>query len=296
NAKRLTKKELREFASSAQLVMMNHHYSDPARSFSDRMKGKKLGDKRVVIYDEYQKVDYFIADHKLSDIEKQVADISYEEARWIPLKPFYGEKQIPASRVTIGRSYPKDNSTYSESVLTAEDPRTILEIWQQIQEPLEAFAKERLDGNSDLKEIGIKLVRHVKDFLTPEQREFAKNAPGGDDVKWFKKYVTEQGLEVTNATTIIVSPHVGSAYDADIREEVIDLLEKHLPKYKKDKAYISCSLGGYVDELKAETTYDFVWDAELYVGESIDIDRYYFVNQAREAQRLEERMRRFGKK
>ena len=283
NARKLSKKELIDWASANLMFALHHHNTEGAIACVEKLEKSKLGKERVVVYDKYPNIDYCILKHVLKEDEKQVAHISYEEARFIDLAPVYGKKQLDESELVMFRYFPKDNRKYTEcdaawtTQFVGEDSRKVSEIHAQIKDALESRIKELLERNENLKRGNIYIAKRVKNFITPEQRQKADNS--SEQTKWYKKFITEQGLAITNQTLVGVNSWEEHQIEDETSKELQGILEKLLQPqgYKKIKMHLSygwCNDHG--THLRADTDFEFAHDLELYAGELMILNRFLF--------------------
>lgn len=272
-ARKLLEEELKEWVSSKILVIRHHDFTEPFDVCVKKLDKSPLGNERIVVYDKYPNIDHFILEHILKEDEKQVAHISVEEAERINILPYYGPKKISHAHLTLFTRY-KDSKDQYGIVFVGEDPRNILEIYMQIKDPLEAIMHQQFNAKPELEDAHMYIAKYIKNFITSEQREKARNAPLMDKNKWLKKYIDEQGLKITDKTIVgitVFGPH-DKGVDIEARQELIEILGNVLvPQgYIKTNMDLTYGWDRYCrGKLSAETSFDFGWDPDLYAGELV---------------------------
>jgi len=271
-ARKLSEDELREWAGANIAYAFHHHNTHGIKACLEKLKESALGNEKVVIYGKYPSIDHAILKHELKEDEKQVAHISSEEARWINLLPYYGERQIQGSQFTLFSHYKSDQNKWG-LVHMGKDSRSISEIYGEIKEALEKRIRQMFE-NPEFKSAHIFVAKLIKNFITPEQREKIKKARYADQNKWFKKYIDEQGLEITDKTIIGACLWRPGQLDVETRKELHSILEDILSPYRYEQTNFDFSYGWNEkcrEILMAQTEYDFNWDPELYAGELVII-------------------------
>ncbi len=272
NARKLSEEELQGWAFNNLEFAMNHHFTEGIDNFIKKMAISSLGNETIQIYDKYPNIDHCILKHELKEDEKQVAHISYEEAEYIDILPFYGSKQIPHSQLILIKTYPDDNSK-DNIVFMGADERKISEIYAELQEIFENKINEQFNENLGITDSHLYVAKFVKNFITPEQKKKIENAPLKDVNKWCKKFIDEQGLEITDKTLIGVQGWHKSSIDEKASFELFDLFGEILvPKgYKKTEICLSYGWNAHCQgRLSINTTFDFgKGSGSLYAGELI---------------------------
>lgn len=272
-ARKLSEEELKKWVGARISVIMHHDFTEPLEVCIKKLDESPLGSERVIVYDKYPNIDHFILKHILKEDEKQVAHISREEAEWIDLLPYYGPKKIPGAHLTLFTRY-KDSKDRYGIIFVGEDQRSILDVYMQIKDLLEAKIQQQFNAKPELESAHIYIARYVKNFITAEQRKKARNAPLMDQNKWFKKYIDEQGLKITDKTIVGVTvwgPHDKGA-DTEARQELIEILGNVLvpQRYIKTNMDLTYGWNSYCrGQLRAQTDFDFGWDPDLYAGELV---------------------------
>lgn len=280
NARKLSKKELTDWAASNLMFALCHHDSEGAAACIEKLEKSRLGKERVVIYDKYPNIDYCILKHVLKEDEKQVAHISYEDAGYIDIAPVYGKKQLSESELTLFRHYPKEYEEHDTARTTqfiGEDSRTVSEIYAQIKDALESRIKHQFEKNKNLKGSHIYIAKNIRNFITPEQRQKADSS--SEQVKWYKKFITEQGLEITSKTLVGADSWAMHQLDNEATKELKEMLEKLLQPQGYKKVKINLNYGYDNDQgthLRADTDFDFAQNPELYAGELMIINTSLF--------------------
>ncbi|MBW2995982.1 hypothetical protein KY332_01645 [Candidatus Woesearchaeota archaeon] len=273
NARKLTEKELKEWDSAHFTQIVFHDQVQGIWDILDKIEKKPKGDKRVMLYDKYPNIDYYVLKHELSEDEKAVEHIDYEDACSIDLLPYYGEKQIKGSQFVKAMRY-KDSKDIYGQVLIGEDRRKIKTIYNEINKILASAFEDVIKETSDLEEIHMQIVKGLDTCLTQEQREKAKDQH--EPIKWYKKFIDDQGMKLTSKTIINISILRGREFDRNIEAKINKKLESALSSrgyvltsydlnYGWDSNY--WGMTGCPANLFLDTSTEIAWDPGLYLGE-----------------------------
>ncbi|MFA5797458.1 MAG: hypothetical protein WC916_05475 [Candidatus Woesearchaeota archaeon] len=277
NARKLTSQELSEFVLARIAYAWHHHNTEGLDACIATLRKSKLGTEKIHIYDKYPNVDHLIFHHVLKEDEKAVAHISYEDAEHIDLTPYYGQKQIPESQFTLVKRL--ESAIHERTCFIGDDPRKVVEIYQDLKPMVNECIRREFKYKKKLESVSFFIGKLVKNYITPEQREKAAKAPLGDAIKWYKKYIDEQGLEITNHTFVGVQawgPHIEGAM-LPVREILLDIIGDMLTKYGYTPQLMNITYGwddtghcGNRNKLIANTDMHFrLASSELYAAELV---------------------------
>lgn len=268
NARPLTVKELKAWASACQLWAVLRNIEAYA-ALTKKLKESPLGDQEALIYDKISNIDHAVLHHVLKENEIGVADITDQQVHWVDVQQYYGERQIPGSQLRVAPNYLNDPWRYG-FVYLAQDPRPVGEIYRSIEGKIMEKFSSLFTDHDDLLNIHVYVGKSIRDFLTPEQKEYAKNSP--ERTKWVWKYIKEQGLEITDRTVVKILPWTHRKVHEKVREELHAFLDELMPEFGYERAKMELPYGWNPREdpnniLRCETNPCFMWNMENFAGE-----------------------------
>ncbi|MBU1203860.1 MAG: hypothetical protein KKG60_02200 [Nanoarchaeota archaeon] len=269
NARKLSNKELTDWAWSKIMYAMHHHNTEGLEQCINQLEKSQLGNKKVTIYDKFPNIDHFVLNHVLKEDELAVQNIPYEEAERIDLLPYYGQRQIKDSQFIVIKHYLNDSQ--KGSVFVGEDTRSISEIYQSFQEGFSEELKRQFLTNSDIPGAQLWIGKFVRNFLTTKQKEHTSKVSYEYQDRWIKRYIDEKGLKLEDKTVIGANVFYGK-HKQEVWGSIMDTLGSVLiPKgYEKTPMCISY---GFNDQrrcdgrMRAETWWDFREGIDIYAGE-----------------------------
>jgi hypothetical protein len=267
-ARRLSVKELEEFAIAAMIRYDNHHFDEEITACLKKLEKSPIGERKVMIYDKYPNVDLVVLDHKLKDNEKAVAHISAEEAEYTDFAKWYGPRQIRGSYLEVALQFENDKGWMP--MLSGEDSRSVANIYQETQRILKKDIKVLLSQRK-VKKAWVFVGKQAKPNFTEEEIKKAFNAPSGDAPKWLKKYLDEKGVTIGDTTCIAL--YLEGKEWLKHADKLAQKLESQLGqgRYQRQLGSFSIGLMRNPEEshLSQQTTDCFRDNTRAYVGEIV---------------------------